>query len=147
MSTRELILLSPYRLPTQNALYLADDDVATFLNGHRALWHPAAVMGAAGPPRAASPYDHEQPQPGFVYAVPETPPLLLSDDWEDRVREVGAIAFRATPDAAATLANLKNALRGHAATPPDAAALLDLGDERAAPFFGVGLGFLCVEAL
>jgi hypothetical protein len=145
MSTREIILLSPYRLPTHNALYLADDDVATFLNGYRALWHPAAVMGAAGPPRAASPYDHEQPQAGFVYAVPETPPSQLPDDWEDRVRRAGAVAFRATADAAVTLANLRNALRDHGDPPP--AALLELADDRAAPFFGVGLGFLCVEAL
>jgi hypothetical protein len=147
MSTRELILLSPYRLPTQNALYLADDDVATYLHGYRALWHPAAIAGAAGPPRSASPYDHEQPQPGFVYAVPETPPLLLPDDWDERVREAGGIAFRATPDAAATLANLRDALRGHVSTPVEAAALLDLDAARIAPFFGVGLGYLCVEAL
>ena len=32
MSTRELILLSPYRFPAQNALYLSDDDVAAFLD-------------------------------------------------------------------------------------------------------------------
>jgi hypothetical protein len=147
MSARELILLSPYRIPTQNALYLADGDVAAFLNGYRALWHPAVAVGAAGPPRTASPYDHEQPQPGFVYALPVSPPSLLPDDWDERVRESGAVAFRATPDAAATLANLRDALRGHAATPPEAVALLDLHDERAGPFFGVGLGLLCVEAL
>jgi hypothetical protein len=147
MSTRELILLSPYRLPTQNALYLADDDVATFLHGYRALWHPAALTGAAGPPRPASPYDHEQPKPGFLYAVPQSPPLLLPDDWDQRVRAAGAVAFRATPDAAVTLANLRNALREDSCTPPDARALLDLDDERTTPFFGVGLAFLCLEAL
>ena len=85
MSTHELILLSPYRLPTHHTLYLADDDVAAFLNGLAALWHPAALRGAAGPPRVASPYDHEEPKPGVVYATPESPPLLLPDDWNFRV--------------------------------------------------------------
>jgi hypothetical protein len=147
MSTRELVLLSPYRLPTQNALYLADDDVATFLHGYRALWHPAAVAGASGPPRTASPYDHEQPQAGFVYAVPETPPPMLPDDWDDRVRAGGAVAFRASPDAATTLANLIDALRRSDVTPPESKAILDVSGDRAAGFFGIGLGFLCLEAL
>jgi hypothetical protein len=145
MSTRQLILLSPYRLPGQNALYLADDDVATFLHGYRALWHPAALFEASGLPRAASPYDHEQPQAGFIYAVPETPPLLLPDDWDERVRAAGAIAFRATPDAAVTLANLRSALRDHSATLPT--ALLEIDDTSLGPFFGVGLGYLCLESL
>ncbi len=147
MPPRELILLSPYRLPTQSALYLADDDVATFLSGYRALWHPAAAALGAGPPRTASPYDHEQPQPGSVYAVPVNPPLLLPDDWDERVREAGAVAFRATPDAAATLENLRASLRDHAATPSESVALLDADADRAGAFFGVGLGFACVEAL
>src|SRR6516225_10680089 len=144
MSTRELVLLSPYRLPTQNALYLADDDVATFLHGYRALWHPAAVRGASGPPRTASPYDHEQPQPGCVYAVPDTPPPMLPDDWDDRVRAAGAVSFRATPDAAATLANLIEALGRSASTAPESKALLDVDGDRAAGFFGVGLGLVCL---
>lgn len=147
MTTRELILLSPYRWPTQSALYLGDDDVATFLHGYRALWHPAAVQGAIGPPRWASPYDHEQPRPGFLYAVPTTPPLFLPDDWEDRVRAAGAIAFQATPDAAATLDNLKNALRGQADTSGSSETLLQLDDGIGALFHGVGLGFACVESL
>ena len=42
--------------------------------------------------------------------------LYMPDDWEQKVRAVGAICFRATPDRAATLANLKNAL---ATTPPE----------------------------
>ena len=48
MSTRELIVLSPYRLPTQNALHLGDDDTAALLNAWTALWHPAALRAAAG---------------------------------------------------------------------------------------------------
>src|SRR3954447_6156856 len=75
MSARELILLSPYRLPTQTTLYLGDDEVAALLNGYAALWHPAALQGALTPPRLSSPYDHEQPVAGHLYAVPENPPL------------------------------------------------------------------------
>src|SRR4051794_23004321 len=117
MSARELILLSPYRLPTHNTLYLGDDDVAAFLNGHAALWHPAAALGAAAPPRIGSPYDFEQPSAGHLYAVPDSPPLMLPDDWEQRVRDAGAVSFRASADRAATLANLMDALRGSTDAP------------------------------
>ena len=72
MSNHELILLSPYRLPTHHSLYLADEDVAAFLNGLAVLWHPAALRDAVGPPRVASPYDHETPQPNCIYATPRT---------------------------------------------------------------------------
>src|SRR5207302_7648756 len=102
MSQHELILLSPYRLPTHHSLMLASEDVAAFLNGYAALWHPAALHGAAGPPRITSPYDYEQPVRGHVYALPESPPPLLPDDWDERVRSAGAVAFRASADRAAT---------------------------------------------
>src|SRR5690348_14425298 len=138
MSTRELILLSPYRLPTQNALYLGDDDVAAFLNGHTALWHPAAVLGASGPPRVASPYDYDQPSAGHVYAVPAQPPSMLPDDWKYRVKEAGAVAFESTAGRDETLANLRDALRGVPDAAAEQSALLDLDAARAAPFFGIG---------
>ena len=147
MSTRELILLSPYRLPTQNALYLGDDDVASFLNGLTALWHPAAVLGASGPPRVASPYDFEQPAAGHLYAVPAQPSPMLPDDWRHRVTEAGAAAFEATAGRDETLANLRDALRGLPEPPPEQAALLDLDAGRVAPFFGVGFGHAALEAL
>src|SRR5689334_17047229 len=98
MSARELILLSPYRFPTQNALYLGDDDIAAFLNGYSALWHPAAAKDAASPPRVSSPYDHEKPSQHHLYALPETPTPMLPDDWLQRVRDVGAVCFRSTSD-------------------------------------------------
>jgi hypothetical protein len=149
MSTRELILLSPYRLPTHNTLYLGDDEVAAFLNGLAALWHPAALLGAASPPRVGSPYDYEQPAAGHVYAVPDNPPLMLPDDWEERVRAAGARLFRCTADRAATLANLAEALRNPppAEGEPDPTALLAQPPERVAPFFGIGLGYAVIEAL
>src|SRR4051812_26385726 len=111
MSPRELILLSPYRLPAKNSLMLSNDDAGALLNAYAALWHPAAARGAAGPPRFASPYDHEQPTAGHVYAVPESPPLILPDDWDQRVLDAGAAAFRAGADRALTLDNLKQALQ------------------------------------
>jgi hypothetical protein len=149
MSTRELILLSPYRLPTHGTLYLGEEEVAAFLNGHAALWHPAALSGAAGPPRVGSPYDYEQPTAGHVYAAPDHPPLMLPDDWEDRARAAGAVVFHATTDRDATLANLLAALHPSlgAEGPAVPDALLDLTAAEAAPFLGLGLGHLQLEAL
>src|SRR5262249_29618072 len=103
MNARQLIVLSPYRLPAQNSLMLSNDAAGALLNGSLALWHPAALQGAAGLPRIDSPYDHEQPAAGHVYAVPESPPLILPDDWDDRVVAAGAVAFRSCADRAVTL--------------------------------------------
>jgi hypothetical protein len=147
MNARQLILLSPYRPPTQNTLYLGDEEAAAFLNGWAALWHPAALAGADAPPRLGSPYDYEQPTAGHIYAVPDNPPLILPDDWDERVRAAGALAFRSTTDRAATLENLREALRGWGENAESSLPLLDLEAERVAPFFGVGFGHLHVEAL
>src|SRR5205085_4644323 len=139
MNPRELIVLSPYQLPTQNALMIANDDIAAILNGYSALWHPAVIDGASGPPRLASPYDFEQPTAGQVFAVPDTLPLLLPDDWDQRVRDAGAIAFRSTPERETTLANLRAVL--------EQSPIRDLPAEIVAPFFGVGFGYLMVDGL
>jgi hypothetical protein len=147
MNARELILLSPYRIPTHNTLYLGDEEVAAFLNGYTALWHPAALMGASAPPRLGSPYDYEQPTAGHIYAVPDNPPLVLPDDWDERVRAIGALAFRTTVDREATLKNLREALGGWGEPAPTSLPLFDLEMERVAPFFGIGFGYLHVEAL
>jgi alpha-mannosidase len=158
-AVRELILLTPFRLPTQSSLYLGNEDVACFLNGHVALWHPALLALADSLPRIGSPYDYEQPTPGHIYAVPENPPLVLPDDWDDRVRDCGALAFRAPIERSGTLENLREALRPYlegqlaGATGPDAErlqralALLAIPAERAAPFFGIGFGHAQLEAL
>ena len=111
MSKRELILLSPYRVPAKDSLMLNDEDVAAFLNGYMALWHPAVALGAADPPQVASQYDYENPVEGHIYAVPESPPMFLPEDWDQRVRHIGAAAFRAGTDRAATLDYLKTALK------------------------------------
>lgn len=138
MSARELILLSPYRLPGQHALFLSNEDCAAFLNGLAALWHPAALCGAGRTPHIESPYDHEQPVSGHIYCVPESPPLVLPDDWDDRVRDAGAVVFRATGDRTQTLANLRDALREK--LPAEQQPLLESGLESTAPFFGLGFG-------
>src|SRR5260370_34026011 len=143
MSTRELILLSPYRLPTQNALYLGDDDVAAFVNAYSGLWPPAAANGAAAPPRVASPYDHEEPSANHLYAVPQTPTPMLPDDWPERVRKAGAAFFYATAERATPLTNLREALRNAASGDP----LLALEAARAGPFFGIGYGHGPIDAL
>jgi hypothetical protein len=145
--SRDLILLSPYRLPTQHATYLSNDDVAGWLNAYTALWHPALVHEAKGPPRVGSPYDYEQPAPGHVYAIPDSPPLVLPDDWDQRVRNAGAVAFRAVPDRATTLRNLREALQANGGAVERGAELLDVDADRSAAFFGLGFGYLIVEGL
>src|SRR5262245_38071679 len=168
MSARPLLLLSPYRLPTESTLYLGDEEVAAFLNGHAALWHPAALALAGTLPQIASPYDHEDPGPGHVYAVPDNPPSMLPDDWEEKARAAGAVVFQATADREQTFANLKAALAGITPDPsppsgvrsqesgvrsqaseltPDSCSLTPAADlarllalplERVAPFLGFG---------
>src|ERR1700736_5930749 len=105
MNPRELLVLTPYRIPPHNALMLANEDIAPLLHGYSALWHPAALHEAANPPKIASPYDHEQPAAGCVYATPESPPLILPDNWDQRVRDAGAVSFKATTDRPTTLTN------------------------------------------
>jgi hypothetical protein len=100
---RELILLSPYQYPAQHALTLATEDMAGWMNAWTALWHPAVLWGAKAPPRVDVPYDHETPQAGRVYAVPESPPMILPDDWEQRVRTAGATLVKASADRTGTL--------------------------------------------
>jgi hypothetical protein len=136
---RELYLLSPYQAPSQHPLLLGEDDVAAFLNGYAVLWHPAALREASGPPRVASPYDHEHPAAGRIFAVPETSPSLQPDDWDQRVREAGAVAFRSSADRSVTLARLLDAMAG--------AALTDVPMERVRAFMGLGFGYLMLNAL
>src|SRR5437762_6968205 len=114
MNPRELILLSPYRVPAKDSLMLGEEDVAAFLNAYSVLWHPAALNGASEPPRVASPYDYDNPVAGHIYAIPDSPPVFLPDDWDQRVRDVGAVAFRAVADREATLDNMKEAFHASA---------------------------------
>ncbi len=151
MSDRSLFLLSPYRLPTNHQILLNEDEMAAWLNGFVVLWHPALLWGTAHPPSVASQYDHEQPTAGHVYAMPESPPLFLPDDWPLRVRGAGAYHFPAVADRADTLAHMLRALRDDSEreTPldPQVAALLELSLEQVQPFFSLGFGYLMVESL
>jgi hypothetical protein len=147
MKQHELILLTPYTYPGQNPLQLGNEDMASWLNGFSALWHPAALWGAVKAPRYDAPYDYEEPKEGHVYAVPESPPLILPDDWNERVKNAGAVAFRATPDRATTLANMMEALKSRGFIPDGFAALAELPADKAAPFFGVGMGHLLLASL
>lgn len=145
---RRAVLLSPYRMPTYHPVSLADGELRAWLNGLAALWHPALVLSLAGPPRVDSPYDHDSPQAGDVFAQPEQPHLYQADDWRDRVARAGAGRFEATADRAQTLANLVAALapllgEGEA----DARSLLALPPERVAPFLAVGYGYHIVDTL
>src|SRR5438128_1802712 len=145
MAARALHLLTPYRFPAQNPLMLGNEDIAAFLNGYSVLWHPAALQGAGSPPQISSPYDHEQPVAGHIYALPASPPLILPDDWEERIRNAGAASFRATADRSETLANLRQALERLEGRP--VTARFDLEPEAVGPFHGLGFGFAVVEAL
>jgi len=164
MNSRELILLSPYQFPGQNSSVIGSDEVADFLNAYAVLWHPAALAGASGPPRIASPYDYDQPAPEHIYAIPENPPLYQPDDWDRRVAEAGAVAFRAPASRETTLANLLDALRNRSEIRVQTSnitsqmtsdlrpltsdpALLDLRAEKVHPFFGLGFGYAMLNAL
>src|SRR5207249_11114718 len=94
LMTRTLVLLNPYQLPTQSPLTLGIEDMACWLNGYSALWHPAALWNASGPPAVETTYDHEQPRPDHVYALPEHPQLFMPDDWEQKVRAAGSVCFK-----------------------------------------------------
>jgi hypothetical protein len=145
--SHQLVLLSPYAYPGSYPLTLADDDMASWLNGYTALWHPALAWQASEPPRIETPYDHEHPKPATIYALPESPPTYLPEDWNERVRQAGSIAFKAMPDRETTLANLTAALE-----PSDAPALgwkeaLIAPPDMLNMFFGIGLGYLLQATL
>src|SRR5688572_9487112 len=136
MTDRQLHLLSPYRLPTSYPLEQSADEVAAWLYGSLALWHPAALAGAAQPPQVSNTYDHDQPGAGFISPAPQGPPLYQPDDWPDRVAAAGALRSHATADRTETLDNLKAALRD----PAEPGPLFDLDPEIVRLFTGLGLG-------
>jgi hypothetical protein len=143
MSDRQLHLLSPYRLPTSYPLQLAADEVAAWLHGYLALWHPAALAGAAQPPQASNTYDHDTPGQGFVYAVPQGPHLYQPDDWPARAEAAAAVVFHPSASRAETLDELRRALRARGHESP----LLDAPDDVARVFAGLGFGYLLVDML
>src|SRR5438552_1036977 len=147
MNMHELVLLSPYKYPAQYAMTMSDEDMAGWLNGFTALWHPALLWQAKEPPRCETTYDHETPKPGFLYALPETPPSYLPDDWEERVKKAGSLVFKATPDRETTLANLKTALNAEGAPVFGWQQGAEQSADTLGPFFGLAWGHLLLASL
>jgi hypothetical protein len=140
---RQLHLLSSYRLATSYPLQQTPDEVAAWLNGYAALWHPAALAGAFGPPQASNTYDHDNPRTGFVYGVPEGPHLFQPDNWNDRVVEAKSIVFRATASRGETIERLLAALRDAGQSGP----LFDAPPEAVRLFAGLGYGYVMLDTL
>src|SRR6476620_7820728 len=115
MTQHELVLLSPYRFPGQNSLILADEDMAAWLNGYTALWHPALLWHAEAPPRVETPYDHEPPRERTIYVVPESPPNYLPENGKDRLKQVGSMSFPSTVDRVTPLDGLRAMLEAEGA--------------------------------
>src|SRR5207249_1234148 len=142
---RQAILLSTYRLPTESTLYLGDEEVAAYLNGYTALWHPAALAVCTGLPLVAAPHEHEEPAGAYLFAVPDNPPSELVDDWEGKARTGGAVVFEASADRDRTLQNLFAALRAAHGADERLGKLMAVPADQVAPFFGLGLGCLVLE--
>src|SRR5262245_30714966 len=143
MSDRQLHLLSASRMPTSYPLQLAADEVAAWLNGYAALWHPAALAGAAQPPQASVSYDHDSPRPGAVYCTPRGPHLFQPDGWRTRVEMAPASVFDATADRAETTRNLLDAIRVEGESNP----LFDVPPEVVRLFRALGYGYLVLDNL
>ena len=140
---RQLHLLSSYRLATSYPLQQTADEVAAWLNGYAALWHPAALAGATQAPAASTSYDHDNPRTGFVYAVPEGPHLFQPDNWNDRVIEAKSIVFKATASRSETMERLFTALREAGHSGP----LFDAPPEAVRLFAGLGYGYAMLDTL
>ena len=143
MTDRQLHLLSPYRLPTSYPLQLSPDETGSWLNGYAALWHPAALAGAAQAPQASNSYDHDTPGHGFLYAVPQGPHLYQPDDWPQRVTDAGAIVFHPTTDRAETIGRLEESLRAAG----EAGPLFDVPEDVVRLYAGLGLGYLLIDTV
>jgi hypothetical protein len=87
MNARRLILLSPYKIPTQSSLYVGDEEVAAFLNGLAALWHPAALALTIPDPKPVVPENTEAPA-GEIgpddYTPPEEDPPISEETADPR---------------------------------------------------------------
>jgi hypothetical protein len=147
MNTHELVLLSPYKFPAQYSMTMSDEDMAAWLNAFTVLWHPAVLWQAKGAPRCEATYDHETPKPGYIYALPDSPPAYLPDDWEARVRDAGAITFKAAVDRETTLANLKAALTAEGTPALGWKDGLNLSLDELGPFFGIAWGHQLLASL
>ena len=140
---RQLHLLSSYRLATSYPLQQTADEVAAWLNGYVALWHPAALAGAAQPPQTSNTYDHDMPRAGFVYCVPEGPHNFQPDNWDERTVEAKSVVYKATASRTETRERLLKALRDSGQSGP----LLDAPPEAVRLFAGLGYGYVMLDTL
>lgn len=99
MPDRTLVLISSYRIPTHHALMLGSEDTNAWWSAWRRLWDPALLRDATALPVVAEAYEHTPPKPGAVYAVPESPPPYLPEDWDAQLRAAGAERVDAEPPA------------------------------------------------
>lgn len=129
-------------MPTSYPLQLAADEVAAWLNGYAALWHPAALLDASIPPQMSVSYDHDNPGPGFLYCTPRGPHLFQPDDWRDRAQRAAAI-FESNDSRKETIANLLDALKEFG----EPVLLADAPDEVVRAFSGLGFGYLLLDNL
>ena len=146
-------------MPTSYPLQISADEVAAWLNGYAALWHPAALAEAVQPPQASVSYDHDNPSTGFIYCTPRGPHLFQPDDWRDRVERVSAIVFEATANRSETQTNLLSAIRERVIPneseqqpdPKDSESLLesliDVPESVLRDFWGLGFGYLLLDNL
>jgi hypothetical protein len=158
MTTRPLYLLSPYRMPTHHSVMLNEDEMNAWMNGYALLWHPALIFPNDSLPKVDSSYEHDQPHPQTIYAVPNSPTMYQPDDWEWRVRQNGGLQFQCTADREETLRNLQSSIRKATGEEGDFASegfvwsdaqkrLIDLPMESIRPFLALGLGYLWIDTL
>src|SRR5262249_1015776 len=88
----------------------------------------------------------EQPKAHHIYALPDSPPLYLPDDWPHRAANAGACAFTATQERDGTLSALRQELASFEPS-IEQSARLDLPVEVVRPFVAVGFGYFMVEHL
>src|SRR5262249_15701981 len=91
-------------------------------------------------------YEHEQPKAHHIYALPDSPPLYLPDDWLHRAADTGACAFTATQVRDGTLSALRQALTSFEPSADQSARLgVPVGGGR--PFLAIRFGYIMVEHL
>ncbi len=150
MNSSEAVLLSPYRPPTSYAVNLNPEEAEAWLNGSFVLWHPALLALLGRVPSCGSTHDHDAPREGWIYCIPAGPMLYQPDNWPELVADAKAVSFAATPDAGATLANLKEALQTYLQRNSDkelSASLVDCAPELVLSFQAVGYAHSLIETL
>ncbi|MSR30104.1 MAG: hypothetical protein EXR99_01240 [Gemmataceae bacterium] len=131
------ILVSSHRLPTTDPLYLDDNQVAEFLNGYCALWHPCAIQLANSPPKILNPGELTDIQPEILLCFTSDIQEFPGKEWEQLPNR----RFMAAQNRPECLNNLLQAVEGPPApTTPESEKVLGL-------FFGTGYSYLTLNSL